>query len=46
MYCKNCGKQIADDSKFCKYCGTLVDDSMTTNDNSNEFGKGATKIEN
>lgn len=30
MYCKNCGKQIADDSKFCKYCGTLVDDSMTT----------------
>jgi uncharacterized membrane protein YvbJ len=37
MYCKNCGKQIADDSKFCKYCGTLVDDSMTTNDNSNEI---------
>jgi len=22
MYCKECGKQIADDSKFCRYCGT------------------------
>lgn len=22
MYCKHCGKEIADDSKFCRYCGT------------------------
>ncbi len=22
MYCKNCGKIIDDDSKFCNYCGT------------------------
>ena len=21
MYCKNCGKEIDDDSKFCQYCG-------------------------
>lgn len=21
MYCKNCGKEIDKDSKFCKYCG-------------------------
>ena len=21
MYCKNCGKEIADDSKHCEYCG-------------------------
>ncbi len=21
MYCKHCGKQIADDSTFCQYCG-------------------------
>jgi len=21
MYCKNCGKQIDDDSRFCEYCG-------------------------
>lgn len=25
MYCKHCGKEIADDSKFCQHCGkTLV----------------------
>lgn len=21
MYCKHCGKEIDDDSKFCRYCG-------------------------
>ncbi len=21
MYCKYCGKQIADDSRFCQHCG-------------------------
>ena len=21
MYCKHCGKEIADDSVFCQYCG-------------------------
>lgn len=25
MYCKHCGKQIADDSTFCQYCGGKVD---------------------
>lgn len=25
MYCKECGKQLADDSKFCRYCGTKQD---------------------
>ena len=24
MYCKFCGRQIADDSKFCEFCGNLV----------------------
>lgn len=24
MYCRNCGKEIADSAKFCKYCGTQV----------------------
>lgn len=24
MYCKNCGKQIADDSNFCRFCGNGV----------------------
>ena len=22
MFCKNCGKQLPDDSSFCQYCGT------------------------
>ena len=26
MFCKNCGKQINDNSKFCKYCGCNVDE--------------------
>ena len=25
MYCKNCGKEIADNSKFCKYCGENIE---------------------
>lgn len=29
MYCKHCGKQIADDSKFCQYCGGKQDDAST-----------------
>ena len=27
IYCKNCGKEIADDSKFCQHCGSKVGDS-------------------
>lgn len=27
MYCKHCGKQIADDSSFCQYCGGKLDNS-------------------
>ncbi len=29
MYCKKCGKSIADDSRFCRYCGTKVDGADT-----------------
>lgn len=25
MYCLNCGKEITEDSKFCKWCGSNVD---------------------
>lgn len=25
MYCKHCGKMIADDSKFCQHCGGKQD---------------------
>lgn len=27
MYCRKCGKQIADDSKFCSSCGTRIEES-------------------
>lgn len=26
MFCKNCGKEIDKDSKFCKYCGTALEE--------------------
>lgn len=44
MYCKKCGKQIADNSKFCKYCGTLVDESLET-DSTNDSIQTDTRSE-
>lgn len=29
MYCKHCGKEIADDSAFCQYCGNKQDGSQS-----------------
>lgn len=31
MYCNTCGKQIADDSLFCSYCGTKIEQSVQEN---------------
>ena len=37
MYCKLCGKEITDDSKFCQHCGGKLDNieqwnsTITTN---------------
>lgn len=31
MFCNNCGKEIADDSKVCGYCGTPVGGGQETN---------------
>lgn len=28
MKCPNCGKEIANDSKFCEYCGTLMQEKV------------------
>lgn len=29
MYCKHCGKEIADDSKFCQHCGSYLSEQKT-----------------
>ena len=32
MYCKGCGKEVADDSKYCQHCGIkLVNNADATN---------------
>lgn len=28
MYCRKCGKEIADDAEFCPYCGTRTHDEV------------------
>ena len=30
MYCKHCGKEIADDSMFCQHCGKSQDNIVST----------------
>lgn len=30
MFCRKCGKQILDDSKFCQYCGVEVKEIEVT----------------
>ena len=31
MFCKNCGKEIDDESKFCQYCGTAQKEPTSSN---------------
>ncbi len=30
MFCPNCGKEIEDSSKFCKYCGAKIESNQNT----------------
>ena len=30
MYCKNCGKEVSNDDRFCEYCGYATGDSKET----------------
>ncbi|MFZ4898422.1 zinc-ribbon domain-containing protein [Enterococcus durans] len=30
MYCRKCGKEIADESKYCQFCGALQETDETT----------------
>lgn len=36
MYCKHCGNQISDNSKYCQFCGGKQDDSVAPNMGSDE----------
>lgn len=36
MYCKNCGKEISDDSRYCKYCGADMDGGFGESSGSRE----------
>lgn len=38
MYCKKCGKQIADDSVFCSYCGASVEQVANNESDKNKEG--------
>lgn len=48
MYCKHCGKEIADDSKFCQHCGkslATAEEKSTDKENTrgNKIGKYVVK---
>ena len=32
MFCKNCGKEIADNAKFCEHCGAQLVEDENEND--------------
>lgn len=37
MYCRHCGRKIDDDSQFCVYCGTAVNNPGQTADEDDYF---------
>lgn len=39
MFCKNCGKQIPDNTKFCNYCGAqqVTDNNMNSAPNQQSY---------
>ena len=41
MYCKNCGKEIADNAKFCSYCG-----AKQTNTEPTQYAASKAKTDN
>lgn len=36
MFCKECGREIPQRAKFCKYCGAITEEELRENDNQNE----------
>ncbi len=43
MFCENCGKQIADDAAFCRYCGRKISGSVNIAENQ-ENGQDSTNV--
>lgn len=39
MYCRQCGKEINDDSIFCEYCGTKIVDTQSMKNQKNKSNK-------
>ena len=46
MFCKNCGSQIDDDSRFCPVCGGMVISSETIADMDNAYQQSANNTNN
>lgn len=45
MFCKNCGKEIEDGTKFCPACGTAVEAGAQTTDSAEAHKPAAEKAE-
>ena len=39
MYCKRCGRQISDNSKFCNNCGATIQNSFRQSNTQKQFGR-------
>lgn len=46
MYCKHCGKEIADDSKFCNHCGKEQDNQELVKGQTANKAKDKTPLDN
>jgi hypothetical protein len=44
MYCKQCGKQIADNSKYCQFCGSEQEEKTTIQEDTNSEMKKIIEI--
>ena len=40
MFCKNCGKEIADNAKFCEHCGAQLEVAEPIENDENQGGMG------
>ena len=44
MFCTNCGKEIADDSKVCGFCGMVIDGALDTDTDGKKIALGNTMM--